>query len=164
MQRRNPRAIRASVRRDTHRTLTLTARLSHLLQWVRAESRLPRATSAPRFLTISDNRSSVVNLSRPIALAPRTRCRSRPHGARRGGLGQVNSAGSDVAEYNLERKRTSSTSSAGLPKRRAADTYPCDASTLGPVLAMHVFGQIYSIERGPPCQKKRSRRRNRKPN
>ena len=36
----------------------------------------------------------------------------------------------------------------------------------GPVLAMHVFGQIYSIhfERGPPCQKKRSRRRNRKPN
>ena len=35
-------------------------------------------------------------------------------------------AGRDVAEYNLERKRTSSTSSAGLPKRRAADTYPCD--------------------------------------
>jgi hypothetical protein len=36
----------------------------------------------------------------------------------------------------------------------------------GPVLAMHVFGQIYSIhfERGPPCQKKRSRSRNRKPN
>ena len=36
----------------------------------------------------------------------------------------------------------------------------------GPVLAMHVFGQIYSIhfERGPPCQKKRSRRRNRQPN
>jgi len=36
----------------------------------------------------------------------------------------------------------------------------------GPVLAMHVFGQMYSIhfERGPPCQKKRSRRRNRKPN
>jgi hypothetical protein len=34
------------------------------------------------------------------------------------------------------------------------------------VLAMHVFGQIYSIhfERGPPCQKKRSRTRNRKPN
>src|SRR5262249_2156422 len=26
--------------------------------------------------------------------------RSRPHGARRGGLGQVNSAGRDVAEYN----------------------------------------------------------------
>src|SRR6476469_6331345 len=71
-----------------------------------------------------DNRSSIVNLSRPIALAPRTRCRSRPHGARRGGLGQVNSAGRDVAEYNLERKRTSSTSSAGLPKRRAVDTYP----------------------------------------
>src|SRR5262245_49077409 len=57
---------------------------------------------------------------------------SRPHGARRGGLGQVNSAGRDVAEYNLERKRTSSTSSAGLPKRRAADTYPCDASWPGP--------------------------------
>src|SRR6476661_8796944 len=55
---------------------------------------------------MSDNRSSLVNLSRPIALAPRTRCRSRPHGARRGGLGQVNSAGRDVAEYNLERKRS----------------------------------------------------------
>src|SRR5262250_3840022 len=81
---------------------------------------------------MSDNRSSVLNLSRPIALAPRTRCRSRPHGARRGGLGQVNSAGRDVAEYNLERKRTSSTSSAGLPKRRAADSYPCDASWPGP--------------------------------
>src|SRR5262245_60240990 len=81
---------------------------------------------------MSDNRSWVVNLSRPIALAPRTRCRSRPHGARRGGLGQVNSAGRDVAEYNLERKRTSSTSSAGLPKRHAADTYPCDASWPGP--------------------------------
>src|SRR5260370_111070 len=81
---------------------------------------------------MSDNRSSIVNLSRPIALAPRTRCRSRPHGARRGGLGQFNCAGRDVAEYNLERKRTSSTSSAGLLKRRAADTYPCDASWPGP--------------------------------
>src|SRR5262245_55494747 len=81
---------------------------------------------------MSDNRSSVVNLSRRIALAPRTRRRSRPHGAHRGGLGQVNSAGRDVAEYNLERKRTSSTSSAGLPKRRAVDTCPCDALWLGP--------------------------------
>ena len=52
--------------------------------------------------TMSDNRSSVVNLSRRIALAPRTRRRSRPHGAHRGGLGQVNSAGRDVAEYNLD--------------------------------------------------------------
>src|SRR6516165_559038 len=68
------------------------------------------------------------SLSRPIALAPRTRWRSRPHGARRGGLGQVNSAERDVSDYNLARKRTSSTSSAGLPKRRAADTYPCVAS------------------------------------
>src|SRR5262249_19539715 len=41
-------------------------------------------------------------------------------------------SGRDVAEYNLERKRTSSTSSTGLPKRRAADTHPCDASWLGP--------------------------------
>ncbi len=74
-------------------------------------------------------------------------------------------AGRDVAEYNLERKRSSSTSSAGLPKRRAADTYPCDAMA-GPVLAVHVFEQIYSIhfERGPPCQKKRSRRKDRNPN
>src|SRR6516165_538603 len=99
------------------------------------------------------------SLSRPIALAPRTRWRSRPHGARRGGLGQVNSAERDVSDYNLERKRTSSTSSAGLPKRRAADTYPCVMA--GPVLAVHVFEQIYSIhfERGPPCQKKQSRRK-----
>src|SRR2546423_1551489 len=37
--------------------------------------------------TKSDNRSSVVNLSRRIALAPRTSRRSRPHGAHRGGLG-----------------------------------------------------------------------------
>ena len=44
--------------------------------------------------------------------------------AHRGGLGQVNSAGRDVAEYNLERKRTSSTSSADLLKRPAVDTYP----------------------------------------
>src|SRR3954451_17714420 len=83
--------------------------------------------------TMSDNRSSVVNLSRRIALAPRTRRQSRPHGAHRGGLGQVNSAGRDGGEYNLERKHTSSTtSSAGLPKRRAVDTYPCDALWLGP--------------------------------
>src|SRR5204863_6064419 len=32
----------------------------------------------------------------------------------------------------FERKRTSSTCSAGLPKRRAVDTYPCDALWLGP--------------------------------
>src|SRR5215470_17130808 len=37
-----------------------------------------------------------------------------------------------VVLCDLERKRTSSTSSAGLPKRRAADTYPCDASWPGP--------------------------------
>src|SRR5262249_34689735 len=44
----------------------------------------------------------------------------------------ASATGRDVAEYNLERKRTSSTSSAGLPKRRAADTYPCVASWPGP--------------------------------
>src|SRR5262245_2901380 len=81
---------------------------------------------------MSDNRSSVVNLSRRIALAPRTKRRSRPHGAHRGGLGQVNSARRDVAEYNLERKRTSSTSSAGLPKPRAVATSPSEALWLGP--------------------------------
>ena len=75
-----------------------------------------------------------------------TRRRSRPNGAHRGGLGQVNSAERDVSDYNLERKRTSSTSSAGLPKRRAADTYPCDASW--PVLAMHVFGHGVKRRRG----------------
>src|SRR5215208_644421 len=109
--------------------------------------------------TMSANRSAVVNLSRRIGLAPRSRRRSRPHGAHRGGLGQVNSAGRDVAEYNLERKRTSSTSCAGLSKRRAVDTYPCDALWLGPSWPC-MSGQIYSIhfERGPPCQK------NRKPN
>jgi hypothetical protein len=59
------------------------------------------------FLAFNDNRSSVVNLSRPIALAPQKRYRSRPRSARRGGPAQVNSARRDVAEYNLERKRTS---------------------------------------------------------
>jgi hypothetical protein len=62
----------------------------------------------------------------------RSRYQSRGAGAHRGGLGRVNSSGRDVAEYNLERKHTSSTSSAGLPKRRAVDTYPCDALWLGP--------------------------------
>src|SRR5262249_31475807 len=77
--------------------------------------------------TMSDNRSSVVNLSRPIALAPRTRCRSsRPHGARRGGLG------SDVAEYIRGRSLSSSPSLAGLPRRRGAVTHPCDASWPAP--------------------------------
>src|SRR3981081_3064274 len=92
--------------------------------------------------TMSDNRSSVVNLSRRIALAPRTRRRSRPHGAQRGGLGQVNSAGREVAEYKS--KRTSSTSSAGLPKRRAVDTYPCDALWLGsfwPCMSLERYNQ-----------------------
>src|SRR5262249_26375714 len=35
---------------------------------------------------------------------------------------------SSTCRVQLHCKRTSSTSSAGLPKRRAADTYPCDAS------------------------------------
>src|SRR5215470_13031772 len=80
---------------------------------------------------MSDNRSSVVNLSRPIALAPRTvPIMAAWRASRRPGIGQQRRA--RVAEYNLGRKRTSSTSSAGLPKRRAADTYPCDASWPGP--------------------------------
>jgi hypothetical protein len=71
-----------------------------------------------------------------------------------------------VEDVRLRSRLYSATSSAGLPKRRAVDTYPCGRVVAGPVLAMRVFGQIYSIhfERGPPCQKKRSRRRNRKPN
>ena len=68
----------------------------------------------------ANNRVGVTNIAHHTG----TRRRSRPNGAHRGGLGQVNSAGRDVAEYNLERKRTSSTSSAGLLKRRAVDTYP----------------------------------------
>ena len=39
---------------------------------------------------------------------------------------------SSTCRVQLHCKRTSSTSSAGLPKRRAADTYPCDASWPGP--------------------------------
>jgi hypothetical protein len=89
-------------------------------------------------------RSSVVLLRRRIPtlhrptrsccqrVSGRSRYQSRGGGAHRGGLGRVNSSGRDVAEYNLERKHTSSTSSAGLPKRRAVDTYPCDALWLGP--------------------------------
>ena len=37
-----------------------------------------------------------------------------------------------AANLPVERKHTSSMSSAGLPKRRAVDTYPCDALWLGP--------------------------------
>ena len=77
------------------------------------------------------------------------------HAARRGGLGQVNSAGRDVAEYNLERKRTSSTSSAGLPKRRAADTYPCYASWPGPswlAAVLHSEGLELLVQRQLFCQ------------
>jgi uncharacterized protein (DUF1330 family) len=37
-----------------------------------------------------------------------------------------------TSRVQLHCKRTSSTSSAGLPKRRAADTHPCDASWPGP--------------------------------
>src|SRR5262249_36300302 len=90
--------------------------------------------------------TALCGLKSDISRGPRSarRCRSRPHGARRGGLGQVNSAGRDVAEYNLERKRTSSTSSAGLLKRRAADTYPCDASWPGPCwpcMSLHKYTQ-----------------------
>ena len=132
----------------------------------RQKTHQAKADRAPcaKISTMSDNRSSVVNLSRRIALAPRTRRQSRPHGAHRVGLGQVNSAGHDVAEYNLERKHTSSTSSAGLPKRRAVDTYFCDALWLGPswpCISLHRYS--IHFERGPPCQKKRSRRRNRNP-
>src|SRR5213595_3196030 len=47
-------------------------------------------------------------------------------------IDQSNSSGGGFSNDNLERKRTSSTSSAGLPKRRAADTYPCYASWPGP--------------------------------
>ena len=89
-------------------------------------------------------RSSVVLLRRRIPtlhrptrsccqrVSGRSRYQSRGGGAHRGGLGRVNSSGRDVAEYNLEREHTSSTSSAGLPKRRAVDTYACDALWLGP--------------------------------
>src|SRR5262245_9493012 len=98
----------------------------------RQKTHQAKADRAPRFrqCLIITPRSSTCRVE--FALAPRTRRRSRPHGAHRGGLGQVNSARRDVAEYNLERKRTYSTSSAGLPKRRAVDTYPCDALWLGP--------------------------------
>ena len=97
----------------------------------RQKTHQAKADRAPRFrqCLIIAPRSSICRVN---CTAPRTRRRSRPHGAHRGGLGQVNSAGRDVAEYNLERKRTSSTSSVGLPKRRAVDTYPCDALWLGP--------------------------------
>jgi len=110
-----------------------------------------------------------------IIAPPSSTCRVELHwrlgpGADHGRMARIaeawdrSTAPGATSEYNPERKRTSSTSSAGLPKRHVVDTYPCDALWLEPVLA--IFGQIYSIhfERGPPCQKKRSRRRNRKPN
>ena len=90
----------------------------------RQKTHQAKADRAPRFrqCLIIARRSSTCRVELHWHLGPRRR--SRPHGAHRGGLGQVNSAGRDFAEYNLERKRTSSTSSAGLPKRRAVDTYP----------------------------------------
>src|SRR5436190_7148988 len=62
--------------------------------------------------------------------------------------------------------RTSSTSSAVLPKRCAADTYPCYASRPGPSWPCISFDRYtqFHFERGRPCQKGRSRRRNQKPN
>src|SRR5689334_20661979 len=75
-------------------------------------------------------------------MAPRSStCRVELHwrlgpGADHGHMARIaeawDSAGRDVAEYNLERKRTSSTSSTSLPKRRAVDTYLCDTSWPGP--------------------------------
>jgi hypothetical protein len=62
------------------------------------------------------------------------------------------------------RKRMSSTASAGLPKRRAVGTHPCDALWLGWSLPCMSLNRSTHFERGPPCQKKRSRERNRKPN
>src|SRR5262249_7996592 len=44
----------------------------------------------------------------------------------------AHSTRSSTCRVQLHCKRTSSTSSAVLPKRRAADTYPCDASWPGP--------------------------------
>src|SRR5262249_27490484 len=63
-------------------------------------------------------------VKRTFAISKSNCLKQVPTRRRQRGLGQVNSAGRDVAEYNLERKRTSSTSSAGLLKRRAVDTYP----------------------------------------
>jgi hypothetical protein len=65
------------------------------------------------------------------AQVDRKRIKPKQTVAHRGGVGPVNSAARDVAKYNLERKHTSSTSLAGLPKRRAVDTYPCAALWLG---------------------------------
>src|SRR6516165_9577701 len=81
---------------------------------------------------MSDNRSSVVNLSRPIALAPRTRCRSRAawRASRRPGIGQQRRARRRGVQSRAQ--AYTSTSSAGLLKRRAADTHPCDESWPGP--------------------------------
>src|SRR5215472_15719571 len=61
-----------------------------------------------------------------LIIAPRSStCRVELHW--RLGPGADHGRMARIAEYNLERKRTSSTSSAGLPKRRAVDTYSCDA-------------------------------------
>jgi hypothetical protein len=102
---------------------------------------------------------------RPVALAPRTRCRSRAawrasRWDRSTAPGAASRSTMSSASVRLQRLR--------LACRSGARLVPILATRhgRGPVLAMHVFGQKYSIhfEPAPPCQKKRSRRRNRKPN
>src|SRR5258708_33023876 len=92
----------------------------------RQKTQQAKADRAPRFrqCLIIAPRSSTCRVELHWRLGP---------GADHGRMARIAEAwdrstapGRDVAEYNLERKRTSSTSSAGLPKRRAVDTYPCD--------------------------------------
>ena len=113
---------------------------------------------AARFRQMSNNRSSVVNLSRRIALAPRTIAPiTAAWRAHRGGLGQVQqrraaTSRSTISSASVRLQRLQ----AGLPKRRAVDTLILTTRLwLGPSWPRMFFGQIYSIhfERGPPCQK-----------
>src|SRR5215831_7431109 len=79
-----------------------------------------------------------------LIIAPRSStCRVQLHwrlgqGADHGRMARVaeawdsSTAPGATSRSTIERKRTSSTSSAGLLKRCAADTYPCDASWPGP--------------------------------
>jgi hypothetical protein len=125
---------------------------------------------------LTGSRAVISTAARPCALESLSTCHGHLHwrlgqGADHGRMARV-ALGQSTAPGATSRSTISSASvrlqRLRLACRSGARLVPVLATRhgRGPVLAMHVFGQICSIhfERAPPCQKKRSPRRNRKPN